>query len=583
MKTKFLSLCLSIMMLMAILTGCAGKEKTMEDMADQEVRQTKTLVVYLLSEEKVSARTTAEIEDEINKLTKAKYKTQLDIHYFTEDEYYTELEKKFKGKEDENKKALKELNEKRKKEKEIRESLKKAGITTVRVTTAAPSTEVTEEATLVNEEYGTIEYVYPEPGENQVDFFYVGGYDRYKRYIEEEWIAPLDEAFSTYAKKLKEHIPALYMNAFDEAGIYGVPNNSIIGEYTWMLLDKKLMDRYFFEENSINSYFDDTYYNFLSDVYKYEKDVIPVKGELDLLNVYYWTIDPDTKRLTNQPSVLASFYDNSSNKGAVLNVASMFHSNSFANQVVALKKLELSGILGAANAQSDENAKFASAVMKGGYDIYEKYCEDYYVKMIARPRADFDDIYGNMFCVNQLENNISRSMEIITYINTNSTIRNILQYGIEDENYYIDDYGVLHRYNDTYMMDINKTGNVFMAHPEEGLPEDFWDVGVQQNADAYLMPTFGFEIDDSEIVIDTVVIAKYQDMYDECMARIDACQTVDEVVKTINDIKAEITADLDYQYIKNINYPAKSEDDPLPMAKVYMQWLKDKGYYVEPK
>ena len=96
MKTKFLCLCLSIMMLMALLTGCATKEKTLDDMADQEVRQTKTLVLYLMSEEKVSARVTAEIEDEINKLTKAKFKTQLDIHYFTEDEYYTELEKKFK-------------------------------------------------------------------------------------------------------------------------------------------------------------------------------------------------------------------------------------------------------------------------------------------------------------------------------------------------------------------------------------------------------------------------------------------------------------------------------------------------------
>lgn len=580
MKTKFLCLCLSIMMLMALLTGCAAKEKSLDDMADQEVRQTKTLVLYLMSEDKVSARTTSEIEDEINKLTKAKFKTQLDIHYFTEDEYYTELEKKFKGKETENKKAEKELNDKRKKEKWLRESCKQAGISYIPATTPAPSTEITEEATLVNEEYGTIEYVYPEPKENQVDFFYVGGYNKYNTYIDEEWIASLDEELATSSKKLKEHIPELYMKALSKAGIYGIPNNSIIGEYTWMLLDKKLMDRYFFTEDSINNYTDDNYYKFLSDVYKYETDYLPIKGTPEILNVYYWTIDPDNNRLTNQPSLMAGFYDNSSNVGYNLSVNTIFHSTSFRNQVTTMKKLELAGYYGT---EADQDKPFASAFIKGGYDIYEQYSEDYYVKMLARPRADYDDIYGNMFCVSALEDSVARSMEIVTYINTNSTVRNILQYGIEDENYYIDDYGVLHRYNDTYMMDINKTGNVFMAHPEEGLPEDFWDVGVRQNADAYMVPTFGFQIE-YDANVDTERIKKFQDMYPEYMAQLDACKSVDEINAVFNTALAafaEKDSELnkDYNFVKNTSYLAKDDNDLLPVATIYMQWLIDNGYF----
>ena len=203
--------------------------------------------------------------------------------------------------------------------------------------------------------------------------------------------------------------------------------------------------------------------------------------------------------------------------------------------------------------------------------------------MLARPRADYDDIYGNMFCVSALEDSVARSMEIVTYINTNSTVRNILQYGIEDENYYIDDYGVLHRYNDTYMMDINKTGNVFMAHPEEGLPEDYWDVGVRQNGDAYMVPTFGFQIE-YDAAVDTERIKRFQDMYEEYMALIDACKTVEEIDAVFTMALAKIgekgtALNDDYNFVKNTNYQSKGDDDPAPVATLYMQWLIDNGYF----
>ena len=33
------------------------------------------------------------------------------------------------------------------------------------------------------------------------------------------------------------------------------------------------------------------------------------------------------------------------------------------------------------------------------------------------------------------------------------------------------------------MMDIRKTGNVFVAHPEEGMDPDYWEYGKKQNLD----------------------------------------------------------------------------------------------------
>ncbi len=568
-------------MLLAVLTSCSG-ERDLESTIQENVRETQTLVVYLMSEKPVSEKTASDIEDEINKLTKAKFKTALDLRFFTEDEYYDELVKKFKGKEAEIKKAEREQNEKRKKEKELRESCKAAGISYIPATTPAPDTAITEEATLVNQEYGTIEYVYPEPEENQLDIFYIGGYDKYREYLDEEWLAELGEDINSTSKKLQEHIPSIYMDNINLDGIYGVPNNNVIGEYTWLLLKKDLMEKYFFTEDSINNFTDDNFYKFLGDIKNFEEDVLPLKGKVEPTNVYYWTVDPETQKLTNQPSVLGCTYSidydkNIKNVGK-LDIVSVFGDNGYRNQIIAAKKFEFAGYYGTEADQADENKVFAAQVLKGGYDVYAEYSEEYYVKMLARPRADLDDIFAHMYCVNQLEDNVARCMEIITYINTNETMRNLIQYGIEDENYYIDDDGVLHRYNDSYMLDVNKTGNIFMAHPEEGLPENFWEIGIQQNEDAYVLPTYGLVID-YDTTLDTKNPATFQKLYGEYMAKIDACKTIDELQKVIADAVQEISRREDFKFIRDTQYEPVDDDDPVPLAKVYVAWTIENGIY----
>ena len=84
-------------------------------------------------------------------------------------------------------------------------------------------------------------------------------------------------------------------------------------------------------------------------------------------------------------------------------------------------------------------------------------------------------------------------MEVISLINTNAEARNILQYGVEGVDYYIED-GVLNRTNTLYSMKIERTGNCFIAHPEEGLPENYWENAKNQNNDALINPLLGFDM-----------------------------------------------------------------------------------------
>ena len=609
MKKRLMCLMLGLVTLLSVfLTSCSGEETDVEDIAADATRETQTLVVYLMSEAPVDEKTTADIEDEINELTKAKYKTQLDLHFYTSDTYYTEVEKKLNAKEKEIKAEEKAAKDKKKYEKWLKESCKQASISYVPVTTPKPQTVITEEATLVDPEYGIIKYVYPEPEENQLDIFYVGGYDRYIEYSEGGWLARLNDELDMSSKKLKEHIPSIYMdNLKTDGGIYGIPTNSAVGEYTWMLLDKDLMDYFMYLDENIdylvqsNEAMDEDLYDFLNDVNTYARydsviidgearQYVPVKGDLEPAGMFYWSVDPETLRLTNEPSVVGASYNQYSQKGADMSInRSLFAHNKYTNQLKMIKRFEVDGFYAT---EEEANKHFAMTVIKGGYDVYEQYSEDYYVKMVECPRASEDDIFGNMICVSDLEDNISRSMEIVTYLNTNSEARNIIQYGIEGENYYIDEDGVLHRYNQSYMMDVKKTGNVFMAHPEEGKVANYWDQWVKQNEDAKVYPTFGFRIywDDD---LDTGSLDELQKLSDVYMEEIDACTTLEELEAFFTKAKADINVNKYYLFAKadkEENIPTDlTPDDPSddeaiyfsdmnPLMKIYADWRRLNGY-----
>ncbi|MBE6597304.1 MAG: hypothetical protein E7641_06500 [Ruminococcaceae bacterium] len=603
MKRRLMCLFLGMILLLSmLLVGCSGSDASEEDIANATMRTTQTLVVYLMSEKEVDKHTEYAIEDEINKLTKSKFKTQLDLRFFTdfqseaedkeeyekemnEKNYYRVVEAKLKAKEKEIKAAEKAAKDKKKYEKWLRESCKQAGVSYVPATTKKVVTEATEEETLVNAEYGIIEYKYPEPETNQIDIFYVGGYDRYMSYIDEDWLARLNDEISTSSKKLEEHIPYIYMENIKEDGIYGIPTNSAIGTYTWMLLNKELMDDYFYPEsevdyllNSGGNTMDEDLYNFLNDVNTYEREnYVPIKGKsLDPVNVFYWSIDPETLRFTNSESVFGAVYTPENRVGDPVKGVNLFGDAKYVNQLKMIKRFEFAGFF---EEEGEEDKPFAMQVIEGGYEIYEQYSDEYYIKMIECPRAGEDNVYSDMLCVNMLEDNISRTMEVLTFINTKSEPRNILQYGIEGENYYIES-GVLHRFNYSYMMDVKKTGNVFMAHPEEGLPADYWSQWVQQNEDAKAYPTFGFRVGwSSNLDVDKLV--NLQNLYVGYEQRLDACTNIDEVNAFFSQAALELSENEDLKFSKEENYipEAGHENDPMPLMKIYIDWLKNEHNY----
>ena len=179
-------------------------------------------------------------------------------------------------------------------------------------------------------------------------------------------------------------------------------------------------------------------------------------------------------------------------------------------------------------------------------------------------------------------------MQIICLMNTDENFRNLILYGIQDKHYRLVDTMLDNEYGDNimavertdvgkayYNMDVNKTGNIFMAHPEEGLPGDYWNVGIEHNESVGITPIFGFVIDeDSELDVENLkTVLALEAHY---MAELDKCKTVDEFNEFIKNVKKEIAENPAYIKVVSPRFPEDGELSSLNY--LYYNWLDQNGF-----
>ena len=607
MNKRLISLFLCFLMLISVsATGCSvfggGAETTAESgvTVDPDSGSAITLTMYIPCEKPVAEEDRLLVEEAINKITKSKFKTQINLYLPTLDEYYATIEGIMQARayeQEQEELAKSELK------KAIRAAKAEGVDSEVAIskfydehpewvkyqeTTADPDAEETAPETRLNE-LGMPEIKYPDERENQLDIIWLSGYDKLIEYIEADQLQRLDEELSSSSKKLKQYIYTGALDAVKTAGsgTYAIPNNTVIGEYTYLLLNKSLVDKYKYSPSDLTSVVKCA--DFLADVSKYEPDVLPVVGELPVTLTKYWSIDPDTLEVDHDKfNVIGHGISDMATLGSMFNFTGLFGTNAelantsdYAKQLIAIRTYK---DLGYITEDTSTTKEYAMRVVKGGGELVEVYGDDFYMNVIESPRAGYEDIFGNMLGVSTYTRSLKRSMEIITYLNTNSDLRNILQYGVEDVHYELDEDGLLHRLNDRYMMDINKTGNVFMAYPEEGMPKNVWDYGKSQNTDAKTIMTLGlrfkeddFTSSDDENALEKLrsAIRAVNEYSAEVEQKLMNAQSVEELEAVMRDVASKFGTDPNIKAITN-----SSAQNPTP-SSVYYDWLKSNGFLDE--
>ena len=88
------------------------------------------------------------------------------------------------------------------------------------------------------------------------------------------------------------------------------------------------------------------------------------------------------------------------------------------------------------------------------------------VKVLYYPDVTKNYVCQSAFGIVRDNENAARSMQIVYRINSDVTLRNLLLYGVENIHYTKDDNGVVTKNpTSTYKMNIEYTGNVFLAYP----------------------------------------------------------------------------------------------------------------------
>ena len=605
MNKRLLCLLLCLIMLVSVaFTGCAKKtdEESTEDITEQASKSTVTLSLYLMSEDEISEEQAQKIEDAANKITKSKFKAKLDIRYFSEKQYNDALAEAFEKTDD-------EIAAKKAAEQALKEAIKKGEATKAPETSA----EVTEEETVITE-FGTTELKYPSITDYQVDIFYVEGFDTLMGYIADERVSAMDEELTGYSKLLADYLVSDYLEYADKIteGTYMIPNAKPIGEYTYLLLKKDILAKYNYsaKKDSFTSLTCENVKDILDKVSKYDTQYVPLwsgTGELDLSNIAYIGFDANNSFSHKGFSVIGGTYISSYKYGVVNNIynCNNIFGGEFNAQMKTLFEYKTNNYYGAEN----DERKFAVGIVKGDGTLPEQYSDEYDVVVIKNPQITTEDVFASGFSVGSQTSDLSRSMEIITYMNTNEDFRNLILYGIEGENYEVItkeidgvEYKTAKRLNDSYMMSPEKTGNVIISYPLDGVDRpDIRKYQKVQNRDAEPVLDFGFFYSYQDEAINLEAMKYVREFSESVYAKIIACESYADYEILINGytdeenpennivgVKQQMTEDPIIKLMLTETYNSQSDNyfetselygEGCSLTHLYYKWLLDMGYY----
>ncbi len=543
----------TVLLLGVVLTSCGdkSKEELADDIQEEASEKAITVSIYLMSELPVHPDTEKEIEFAVNKITKAKFTTQVDLRYFTEDQYYTKIDEAFAA----------------------RDAAKANG--TLASDVGASESDTAEEGA------SAVEVVYPSIADYQVDLFYFGGQDRYQKYVDEKRLSNLSSELSDNgnSNRLRKYISPHFFTAVQAMGgkqgqINALPTNKTIGEYTYLLLNKEALiaaarrtENDFTQRELFTSLTCEDTKDFLGFIKQYYGETYaPLytnvdQKELLINNLQYWGVGEDGA-LSDAFSVIGNYVNGTASfqtEGAYpAGMENLFANEQFVSDLTTLKQYQVDGYYRAEGDTKD----FAVGYVKGGAELVEEYGEKYEMIVLETPELTAEDVYSDMFGVSYCAADVSRCMEILTYLNTNEEFRNLILYGVEGTHYQLlqvgahggevedeeDEEGEIYKAvrrlqvgtELEYKMSVHKTGNELLAYPLEGTSPKVNEYGAIQNKDSKIGLFCGFYNGYGSVTADSAETKAVRELSGSLLDRYLACATMEEFQVYLTAAKAEV-------------------------------------------
>lgn len=461
MKKRIIALVLLIVMLLPVSLASCNKET---DPAEVAIN---VYTLYTICEDSTTEDAIKQVELALNRITAYQLGIGIKLIMVTEDKYDALVEEKLAEIQ-----AYKE--EQDRKNKEAKENKKRnnsdaASDTASDETSDAPQDVLTADRFIEMLQNGE-EYTFEEP---RLDIFLVRGFDNYIDLVGRGKLAELDEKLSSEAKLIKDKIYPTFLsaakvtNSSGKPKTFGVPMNTAIGEYEYVVFDKELLDKYEIDAMTMNTLEDLEYY--LRIIKENEPDVVPLANAFDSTYCTYIFSD-GFPAMVKEDGVVVNPYED---KAAL-------------DYYTYISRYRSLGYLD----DSATDKRFAVKFVKGTFEdleALEKQTGHTYVSAVhSYPVPTNENTLQNLFCINSTvqKDKLTEAAKLLALIETSSEVANILAYGIENENYQLDNNGQVVRLNDSYVVSSNYIGNAFLIHTMAGENPQKWEIFKQQNLDS---------------------------------------------------------------------------------------------------
>lgn len=304
----------------------------------------------------------------------------------------------------------------------------------------------------------------------------------------------LDEYLnSDTGKKLKETVDSRFWEgATIDGKIYGVPNQKELGVAPMWTFTKEYVDKYNIPYQDIHSLED--LEPWLKVIKENEPDVVP----LYITKGFSYTVFFD--QLVDPVGIEA--------KDTSLTIKNMFETQEMKDRLNTLRKYYQAGYINADSATAQDDKSVKRFVTKGDGQPYADtlWSKALNYPVVSSPIVDTlitnGSTTGSLIAISNNSKNKDKAFEFLTLLNTDETLRNLINYGVEDVHYEkVDDDHIKITNPDQKNYDVPyfSLGNLFITYKLEGEPASKWDEFKDFNDKSKVSPALGFKFDSSSV------------------------------------------------------------------------------------
>lgn len=520
MKKRILTMLLATLMLVpALLTSCSGGAQATQQGTAAQVeakRGTVWLRMYAITDERTTDDAVARVEEAVNRLTYLRYKTYLDLKFCTADEYQKaqdDAQAQFDANAAEASRIEESLEASRRAEKAAEKKLspeelrKKRQQDRLAAKESIRASKAEEQARLDRIARGEEEP--PAPiGELQMDLVFIESFDKLVEMIDNERLVSLDRYLEENYTIFSDYIQAAVMAGVKNAGngtTYAIPTNSIITpEGSFMLFNGEVVKSLGLEEaiSKVKKLSDVT--EILAIVKQQRPDLIPVEKPVTTIADYdFYGENGSAFGAANYEDV----WLNLSGQAEQINGATL------QDHYQLMYDWRLAGYftLGAGFTKDDApevittphegdaaalaNKQYFMTVVDGSfYDVETWENEGYYVVTHKSPEYTTENSLKTFFGISANSTQKDRAMEILKMMTTDPELKNVLQFGIEDVDYSVnEDKVTITQFSKDYFMDFYGTGNTYIGYIPEEMGADYVSKALEMSKKAKINAFLGYD------------------------------------------------------------------------------------------